>query len=470
MKYLFILAFLPCRFLMAQTGTWTLEQCIEHALKNNPDIQLAKINEQLAENNYLQSKLNLTPDANITGGQFFQSGRSIDRFTNQFVQTTVKSNNFQFSSSMLLYSGGQVRNTITQNKFLWLASEYDMQNMEQSIALNVSNLFLQTMQAKELTAAAEQTLLSTKLQLERTEKLFLAGSVNEGQLLNLKSQLANDELTLVNNKNQEISALTNLKMALRLPAADPFDIIKPTFANPVIEEYNASFEQVIDSASSRRPELKAANSRIRAAEYSVRSARGALLPTLSVGGNLSTVYSSNAKTITSTTISGFQPIGRVQGSNEVVEAPDINYTLQTIDFTKQLKDNFGQSLGVNLNIPIYNQFQTRYSIKRTLLETERARMNVEKAKISLYNEVTSAWNAFTSASARLAAAVKNAEAQQLNLSFVQKRFDAGLAGIIDLQMARTLESSARLNLASVKYEYIFRKMVLDFYMGKELKF
>lgn len=469
MKIPVLLAFLSAQAIMAQTPGWTLKECIDHALKNNPDIQLARLNENLAHNTFSQSKLNRTPDFSATGGQFFQSGRSIDRFSNQFVQTTVRSNNIQLQGSMLVYSGGQINNTINQNKYLWIASEYDLKNIEQNVLLNISNLYLQALLSKELTAVSEQTVLNTKLQIDRAEKLFRAGSANEGQLLNLKAQLASDELTLINNKNQELNALSNLRMALRIPYTETFDIAKPVLPESISEVYPESLETIIDSAFQRRPELKAGMLRIKAAQYAARTSRGQLYPTISVGGNLSTVYSSNAKTPSNPVISGFQPIGRVQGSNEVVEAPQISYTLQTIAFSKQVKDNFGQSLGVNLNIPIYSQLQGRFSIQRGDIETERAKLNLERARLSAYNEIQTAWNAFQSASARFEAAKKNAEAQTLNLSYLQKRFDAGMSGLVDLQLAQSLESSARLNITSAKYEILFRKLVLDFYMGKELK-
>lgn len=452
-----------------QTGTWTLEQCIDQALKNNLEIKISGISAQQSENAFQQSKLNMTPDANVNGGQFFQSGRSIDRFTNQFVQSTVSSNNFQLQSSVVLFAGGQIRNTISQNKYLWLAGESDLKNMEQSVALNVANLFLQAVQASELVKSAEQTLSNTQAQLERANKMFEAGTVNEGQVLNLKAQKANDEVTLITARNQQALALANLKMMLRLPAGQEFGILAPNVGSMAAEAYPAGEQELYDSALVRRPDVMAAVYRLKAAEYAGKASKGALLPTLSVGGTLSTVYSSNAKTVTGTSLGGFQPIGRVQGTNDVVEAPQLNYTLQTIDFNKQLRDNFGQSLGFNLSVPVYGRLQNQYNVRRANLEQERARLNAERVRQNLYNEVLGAYNNYTGAMQRYKAALEAAEAQKLNMDFVQKRYDAGQSNIYELQLARTNEATARLNLTSVRYEYVFRKMVLDFYMGKALK-
>lgn len=468
-KWILPLVLLAGKAHAQQSGTWTLEACIDQALKNNLDIRISEVTASQNENNFHQSHLNLTPDANINAGQFFQSGRSIDRFTNQFVQTTVRSNNFQLQSSAVLFAGGSIQHNISSNRCAWQASEFDVKNMEQNVALNVANLFLQAVQARELVASASRILENTKAQLERTEKLYAAGAANEGQVLNLKAQMANDEVTLTNAKNQHALALANLKMTLRIPAAEEFGIIIPALTDYKPEVYPAGEQELYDSAMQRRPDVKAADMRLKASEFAKKAARGALMPTLSVGGNLSTVYSSNAKSIGSTSISGFQPIGRVQGSGDIVEAPQITYTLQTIDFSKQLKDNFGQSLGFNLSIPVYGKLQNRTSMENARLEEERARLSAERTRQSLYNEVVGAYNNFLSALQRYRAAIQAQEAQQLNMDFVQKRFDAGLSNVYELQLARTNEATARLNLTSVRYEYIFRRMVLDFYLGKPLK-
>lgn len=452
----------------AQTGTWTLEQCIEQALKSNIDVQLADISLKQAAQNKISSVAAATPDANINAGQFFQSGRSIDRFTNQFVQTTVSSNNFQLQSSVLLYAGGQIRNGIKQSNYLWMASERDLKNIEQNTALNVANLFLQIIQAKEIRSSAEETLKNTDMQLQRTRKLYDAGVVNEGQTLNLEAQKANDQTALTNAANQEILALTNLKMVLRLPAETAFDIIRPEITGVKAESYPAGQQQLFDSAIKRRPDVQAALFRHKAAVYARKIARGSMLPVLSVGGNLSTVYSSNAKYISAMTFSGFEPIGRVQSTNDVVEAPNIQYTLQTIDFNKQIKDNFGQSLGFNLSLPVYGKLQARNSTQRASLDEIRAKLNAERAVQNLYSEVVSAYNNFTSAKERYEAAGRGIEAQKRNMEFVRKRFEAGQSNVFELQLAQTNETTAKNNLTAVRYEYMFRKMVLDFYLGKPL--
>lgn len=411
----------------------------------------------------------MLPDLSSSAGQFYQSGRSIDRFTNTFAQQTIASNNFSASSSVLLFAGGQLRNNEKAAKYAWLASEYDVANVEQNIGLTVANLFLQIAQARQQIANAQNNLNNTKLQLERVEIQFAAGVGNEGSVLGLKAQKANDEVALTNAENQALAALTSLKLLLRIPADKPFDVELPQTEFLSFNDYSTGIQTLYDSALARRPDVAAAELREQASNYRLKSAKGRYYPTLSVGGSLSSVYSSSAKEVTGSSLAGYQSIGRVQGSNEVVEVPQIAYTLQTIDFSRQLKNNFGQSLGFNLSVPIFNKFSTQTSVKLAGIDAELSRINAERARQNLYNEITTAYNAFQSAYSRFEAAKISHAAQKTNLDYLQKRFDAGAGTFTDLQLARSTESTAMNTLVSARFEYIFRKLVLDYYMGKKLE-
>ncbi|MBL7811763.1 MAG: TolC family protein [Bacteroidetes bacterium] len=463
------LLFLSALQIQAQGTAWTLENCIKQAVTHNLDIATSAVIQQQNKNLYQQSKFNKYPDLSFGAGQFVQSGRSLDRYTNQFVQTAIPSNNFQLSTSVTLFAGGQIRNNISQNKYLWLASEADMRNAEMNISLSVANFFLQVVQAKELVKSATETLNSTKAQLERAEKQYAAGAINEGGVLNLKAQKAGDEATLINAKNQEMNALSQLKMVMRVPQEQNFDVVVSEIGVVPAEDYPADMLTLYDSALKRRPDVESSELRTRAAEYRLKVAKGSMLPVLSLGGNLSTVYSGNAKMATGYNFLGWDTTGRVMGTSQWVEAPIWKVNTKTIAFSKQIQDNFGQSFGLNLNVPVWNKFNARTTKMNAGLELERARLNVERSKQTVYNEVVTAWNNFQSALKRYEANKSAHEAQKMNLDFVQKRYDAGQSSVFELQISRSAEAAARLNLVSVRYEYLFRRLVLDFYRGLDLK-
>lgn len=440
---------------------FTLEKCMSIALNNNLDIQLSAIANSSAELDLQQSKLNLSPDINGTAGQYYQSGRSIDRFTNQYVQTTIGSNNFQIQGTWVLFAGGQLRNAINQFKYNKLATEQDLLQVKQTICLNVALSYLQCLQSKEQTNASAATVESSKIEVERVQKLLAAGTANEGTLWSAKAQYLNNVSNYTQAKNAYKTAINNLKNLLMLPSSATFELEESTPAVPQNTKYPYNLEELIDSAMSKRPDIKASQFRLSAAEFTLKSAYGTLLPTISVGGNLNTVYSGNAKSITGITMSGTQPIGYVKSNNEIVEAPVFNYSTKTIDFGKQIKDNFGQSFGATMSVPIYGKLQNHTQISRAKLSILRNKISLDKSVQNLRNDVTAAFVNYENSVAKFQALDETYSAQKKNLEFVQIRFQNGQASQFELQNAQNTEINAYLNLISSKYELIFRQMVLD---------
>ena len=441
---------------------WTLERCIQQALSQNIDIQLSMLSEEQAALAFEQATRNFGPELGGSVGQFYQSGRSIDRFSNQFVQSTIGSNNFQLQGSLLLFNGLQNQNARKQAKQNWMASGADLESIRLSVTLQVASAFVLWLQSNELEIAAASVLNGSKLQLDRGQKIYDVGASNQGALLSLKAQYASDLASMTNAQNNKISALQNLKQLIRLPASQSFEPAMENFGWSATE-FPLNAQELIDTILERRPDYHAAQYRCFAAQYACRSAKGALFPILSLGGSLGSVYSSNAKLIDGS-ISGFRPIGRVQGSNEIVEGPEYTYSMQTKAFRNQLGDNFGQSLGLNMTIPIYSGLQRHTQLKNANLALNRAELNLERTKQAIENEVLSAYNNYLNADKRYVANKENVDLQQQNEQSVLQRLNAGAASYFEYQVANTNYVNAYQNFISAKYERSFRRLVLDFYL------
>ncbi len=450
--------------LKAQNTTVTLEQCIAQALNQNIEIQLSMLNEDQAEMAMNQSLRNFGPDVSGSAGQFYQSGRSIDRFTNQFVQSTIGSNNFQLQGSVLVFGGRQTLNNYKQAKQNWMASEADLESIKLSVILQVSAAYVQYLQANESELAAQNAVEASQAQLNRGQILYDAGASNQGALLGLKAQHANNLVSLTAAQNTKATSLQNLKQLIRWPKEQSFVVAVESLGS-IESAFPYTSQQLVDSIMEKRPDYRAAKFRVYAAQYGLRSAKGALLPTLSLGGNLNTVYSDNAKTVDGVTVAGFAPIGRVQGTNAIVEAPDFDYSMSTIAFGDQVRDNFGQSLGVSLNVPIYSGKQRQTQVKSADLALTRAQLNLDRIEQTVENEVLAAFNNYQNAERRYVANKENYELQKQNAAYLKQRLDAGAAAFFEYQVAFANEQSAYQNLISAKYERSFRRMVLEFYLS-----
>ena len=453
--------------LKGQSVRYNLEQCIEQALKQNIDVQLSMLSESQAELSMNQAKSGFAPDLSAAAGQFYQSGRTIDRFTNQFVQSTIGSNNFQLQGSVLLYGGGQTQNNYKQAKQNWMASEADLDAVRLSVILQVSGAYVQCLQAQEAENAARNAAAASQAQLDRGQIIHDAGGSNRGVLLGLKAQHANDLAALTAAQNNKAVAIQNLKQLIRLPQHQVLET-----ATESLGEINAPFaytaQQLVDSILYKRPDYRAAKYRMAAAEYGLRSAKGALLPTLSLGGSVSTVYSDNAKSVDGVSVSGFSPIGRVQGTNEIVEAPKFDYQMSTIGFADQIQNNFGQSLGMNLNVPIYSGMQRQNQVKSADVNLMRAKLNLDRIEQNVQNEVLTAFNNYQNAEKRYLANKESHELQKQNEEYIKQRFDAGSASYFEYQVALANAQAAYQNFISAKYERAFRRLVLEFYLSPNI--
>jgi outer membrane protein len=204
--------------------------------------------------------------------------------------------------------------------------------------------------------------------------------------------------------------------------------------------------------------------------FQSKYARGFMAPSISLYGNISTVYSQSAKTITGATQTGTQAIGVTQNTNDIVLQPTFSYNTQTIDFGKQLKDNLGQSLGVSMSWTLFNGFQVHNQYQKAKIQIQSSEINLLKIKNTLLNDIQIAVTNYNSALARYQAAKNNIEAQKMSLDYVQKRYDAGASTSFDFIQAKNSYLQAQSSETQARFELLFRALILEYYKGKPIQF
>ena len=141
--------------------------------------------------------------------------------------------------------------------------------------------------------------------------------------------------------------------------------------------------------------------------------------------------------------------------------------MKTKGFGDQIQDNFGKSLGVNLNIPIYSGLSRQNQVKTANLAVLRAQLNMDRIQQNVQNEVLSAFNNYQNAEKRYASNLENKNLQTQNQQYVKQRYDAGAASYFEYQLALSTSSAAHQNYISAKYELAFRRLVLEFYLSPD---
>lgn len=453
---------------------WTLRELIDHATANNLTVKRSTYGVQTGEINYRQSKMALLPSLNASGNYGFNWGRNIDPTTNLFVEQRINSINASASSSLLLWNGFRLFYSMKQNEAELDATNQDLIKVRNDVILNVITLYLNVVFNKELYSNAQLQLNSTLEQLERTRRLAQAGSVPRGDVLNLEAQHATNELNLIQRENALNLSLLQLKQALQLPASVPMDVELPQVNIEDQLLLSRSANEIYEIATLAMPEIQAARIRQKSAALALRSTRGNYYPRLTVSGSFSTLYSSArmATTVEGTNIVPTE-IGYLQNDpsqrvyNDRV-VPQLSFS--TVGYSEQFKNNLGKGLGFNLQIPIFNGLQTRSAVQRAAISRELADISLLENENQLRQSVETAYNDAFAASKTYQSTNKQVAARDEAFRMVKQRFELGAANFVEYQVAENDLFQAQSDLLRAKYDFLFRKKVLDFYQGLPLEF
>ncbi len=457
---------------------WTLKECIDYALQNNLNVKRSLLTVENSQIGLTQSKLQMLPSLN--GGSTFgyNWGRSIDPTTNLFSTQRINSFNLNASSSVILFNGFRLLNTYRQSDLDNAASKEDFAKAKNDVILSVITFYTNVIFNMELFSNAESQLATTTQQLERTRKLAEAGSVPRGNVLDLEAQQATNELNLINRENALNLSLLQLKQALQFSASTPMEIEVPQLDIGTELILTETAEQIYDAARQTLPEVKSAQLKLQSSTLALKATRGSLYPRLSLNGNLFSNYSSAADRErfirdggTPTTVS--QQIGYVQGLNTPVLS-DIqvpsgqlveNYPLQN-----QITDNISRALSLSLQIPIFNGYQVRSNVQRSMVTNQQAVINLQDTENTLRRLVETAYNDALAASKTYQSATKQVSARDEAFRMSKQRFDNGAVNFVDYQVSENALFQAKSDLVRAKYDFIFKKKVLDFYQGKPIEF
>ncbi len=492
-KFLILTAILLVEsfYLNAQNTQMKLEECIQYALENNLQVRQQDLSVQLSEERLVQSKHNRYPNLNAFVGHNYNWGRSFDVFTNAPVTQRVQSNNFSLNSSVTIFNGFSISNTIKRNALDVESGKFDLEKQKNDLILNVVTAYLNVLFNKENLDNARRQLQNSASQIERTEKLVNAGVLPETTLFDLKSQNANDRVLVIQSENNlQLSKLT-LKQLLQMDnaSAQDFDIVVPTFSEPSLQTISESVNTIFDSSEGTLPEVRSADIALKSAELGVKIAQANYYPTLSLNGSISTFYSSAQKT----QIVGQRETGEIEtlpigylvnpfNSQQFPDLPNLpgqlpvfadfpSTELITTDFTfsNQLEESLRRNIGLSLSIPIYNRNQVKSSVANAQIQREQARVNSLIVRNQLRQTVETSYY-------DVLAAINTYDANRTRVSSLQETFrvteqqyEAGSVNVTDYQVARNNLANAQADLIRAKYDLIFKRKILDFYLGKELK-
>jgi len=440
--------FLAAAISSAQTEAkqWTLEECITHAIENNITIKQQALQTQYQDNALFLAKMKLLPTLNGSATNNWSFGRVLDESTYRYTENiTSRSNSFYVSTNFTLFAGLQNYNNVIRSRLEIIAAGYDLDKIKDNVMLSISLAYLQILLTKELITATESQLEITRQQIEKISKMVDAGSLAKGNLLDIQSQAATEELQLINLRNQLELSILDMTQFLELESPEGFDIVTPEIDIEPAALASGNFDEIYNTALGSRPEIKSAEARLEIAGTDLKIAKGGLSPRLNLNSSFNTIYSSTREKI----------IG--------IDADGIIYG--PYPFNEQLKDNIAWGVGFNLAVPIFNGWQVRTNIANSKIEIENSQFQLESTKKQLYKDIQQATADAAAALKKYYASQKAVESTEESFRYSEQRFNIGMVTPLEFNDSKTRLLKSQSDLLQAKYEYVFKIKVLDFYQG-----
>lgn len=420
-----------CSFNLQAQESWNLERCINHAIEHNLSIKQKEAAREQSEIELSTAKWSRLPNLNGNIGQSFNFGRALQA-DNTYGNHNTNNSSFSLGTSIPLFTGMQIPNNIALSKLNLKAATEDLEKAKEDISIQVASFFLQVLFNHELTKVARNQAQLSQEQLEKKVAFFKSGKASEADVLEAKSRLAQDQLSVVQAENNYQLALLDLSQLLELPSPEDFHI-----SIPDIDSFKTELslpEEIYAQAMMNKPVIKAAQYRLQGAEKSIRIAQSAYYPQLSFGAGIGTNYYH---------LSGIE--------NEA--------------FHTQWRQNMNKYLQFSLSIPLFNRFQTRNRVKSARIQHTALAWQLEESKKTLYKEIQQAYYNALAAESKYKSSLSASESAEASFRLMSEKYANGKASATEYNEMRTAWMKALSEGIQAKYEFVYRSKILDFYKG-----
>ena len=433
-----VLSTLSCFFIFISIQAqqiWSLEDCIDYALKNNISLKQSELNIELNKNEYFQSKMELLPSVNISNSFNNNRGRYINPFTNQFDEEVSSSLNLSYNSNFSLFNGFKNINQIKKAANESLKSIYDLESAQNDLISSIALSYLQILFNEELYQTSQSQLDLTKNQENRIKTLVEAGSMAQGELLNIQSQLALEEQQLIQAENQLNLSKLQLAQLLELDQYENLNVLKLDIKVPIFKiqnNINTDYAIALNTQSS----IKSSELQINSAIYDLKIAKANYLPNLSIGYRISTLYLDNVNDM--------------------------------FTFNEQLENNQQSAIYLSLNIPIFNKWSVRNSVAQSKIQIENSQLNAQQAKNQLRKNMEQAYADQLAAYKKYQATQKAVIAFKEAFTYINERYELGMVNSYEFNESKNKLITAESDELRAKYDLIFKVKLYEFYTS--LKF
>ena len=435
------LCIVHCALLGAQPHLWSLRECCDYAVEHNISIKQQQNQRRQQELTLSTSKNSRLPDLSGSVGQNFSFGRGLTA-QNTYSNTNTSSTSFSLGTSMPIFTGFQIPNQIKLDQLNLEAATADLEKAKNDIRMQVAQAYVQILYDMEIAEVAHRQIEIDSMQVVRLQAFVDNGKAAEAELSQQKATLANSRLTATQADNNTRLAILSLTQLLELPTPDGFAIVKPNLDELVglsgLSELITP-DQIYAEALGVKPEILSQELKLKGTEHSIKIAQAGNLPSLSLSGGLGTNYY---------TTSGFKSDA----------------------FGTQLKNNFSQYIGLNLNVPIFNRFQTRNNIRNARINQENQQLALENTKKTLYKDIQQVYYNALNAQSKEKSSEEALKSTKDAFQLMQAKYENGKATITEFNESKNTYLKSESDLVQARYENLYQHALIEFYRGKDLNF
>ena len=438
-----VLSFIICQLSFSSAlaqKQWSLRECCNYAVEHNISIKEQENKCRQQELSLSTAKNSRLPDLSGSVSQSFSFGRGLTS-DNTYTNTNTSNTSFGLNTSIPIFTGFQIPNEIKLNQLNLEAATADLEKAKDDIRMQVAKAYVQILYDMEIADVAVRQIEIDSAQVARLQAFVNNGKASEAELSQQKATLAKSRLTATQAENDYRLAILTLTQLLELPTPEGFSIERPTQ-----EELDAlahvgllSPDQIYAEALGVKPEILSQQLKLKGTEHSIKIAKAANYPTLSLGGGLGTNYY---------TTSGFK----------------------SDKFGKQLENNFSQSLGLNLSIPIFNRFRTRNNIRSAQIDRETQQLQLDNTKKTLYKEIQQVYYNTLNAQSKEKSSAEALQSTKDAFLLTQAKYENGKATITEFNESKNNYLRSESDLVQARYENLYQHALLEFYRGKALDF
>lgn len=462
----FIVCFIVSGF-FATAQQYSLQQCIDTALHKNILVQQTGLQMQSAEVEKNQAKMNLLPSVNSRWNYGNNFGRNVDPITNTYTNNQLSSSNAGLDAGVILFNGMRLQNLIQQTNFSHKAAAFDYKQAKDNLVLNVILAYMQVLVNEDVLNVARTQLQVTQKQIERMEVLVKEGSAGNFQLTDMKGQMANEQINIVNLENSLQQSKLALCQLMNMPYEAGIQIERSVQLAETF--YAQTSAEVIMAAMEYMSLVKANEYRVKSADKNIQIAKSGYYPTISLGASAGSSYSSLFTRLVPTTLSEITTGDYIKnGSARTPVYKEIqNFSTTSVSYFKQMENNLGFFAGVNMQIPIFNNLQTKNRVRQAKLELKNTQLNAENTNYQLKQNIEQAWLNMQASFNRYNMLKEQLLNFEESFRAAEVRFESGVINAAEFLIAKNNLDRTKINLVQTHYEYSFRTRVLDFYQGRQ---